>query len=145
MPIFDPSASSPGCAGADLLRSVPGLAKPSSPSFQLLPLDDRGRHRRASVKRASIVLALLGLFCGSAVVMSERPQPLPGAAPAGPPAGAEAPIRAYAEARPVPPAVSPLCEKTYCLWSEDPGAAPAAKHLVADADPDPGAHHGRSC
>ena len=31
MPIFDRSASRPGCAEADLLRSVLGLAKPEIP------------------------------------------------------------------------------------------------------------------
>src|SRR5215218_6708362 len=103
MPIFDPSASSPGCAGADLLRSVPGLAKPRPLSFQLWPHDDGERHRRASVRRASIVLTVLGLFCGSAVVMSERPQPPPGAAPVRPPAGAEASVRAHANVWPVLP------------------------------------------
>jgi len=70
---FDGSVSQPGCgAEANLLRGVPGLAKPGSPSSQLFPPDDRGRQLRASVTRASIVLALLGLFCGSAVVMSEK-------------------------------------------------------------------------
>ena len=98
MPIFDPSASRPKCAEADFLRSIFGLAKLKSLSFQLLPHDDRGRHRRASVKRASIVLALLGLFCGSAVVMSEKLQPPPGAAPGKLPAAAQAPVRAHANA-----------------------------------------------
>ena len=98
MPIFDPSASRPKCAEADFLRSIFGLAKLKSLSFQLLPHDDRGRHRRASVKRASIVLALLGLFCGSAVVMSEKPRSSLGAAPVELPAAAQAPVRAHANA-----------------------------------------------
>src|SRR5918995_2493419 len=98
MPIFDLSASRPTCAEADFLRSVLGPAKLKSLSFQLLPHDDRGRHRRASVKRAPIVLALLGLFCGSAVVMSEKPRSSLGAAPVELPAAAQAPVRAHANA-----------------------------------------------
>ena len=107
MPIFDHSASRPGCAEANLPQSVLGPAKPSFPSLQLLSGDFRGRQRRASVKRALVVLALLGLFCGSAVVMSERPQPPPGAAPIWLPAAAQAPVRAHAKARPALPASEP--------------------------------------
>ena len=94
--------------------------------------------------RASVVLALLGLFCGSAVVMSEKPQPPPGAAPVSPPAAAQAPVRAHAKAWPALPALS-LSEMTSCLWSEDPGEAPADKRLVADANTDSGALYARGC
>jgi len=145
MPIFDHSASRPGCAEANLPQSVPGPAKPSFPSLQLLSGDFRGRQRRASVKRALVVLALLGLFCGSAAVMSERPQPPPGAAPVWLPAAAQAPVRAHAKARTELPASESLTEMTYCLWSEAPGEPPAASRVVAEADIDSGALHARSC
>jgi hypothetical protein len=145
MAIPDHSASRPGWAEAALLRSVLGPAKPSFPSFQLLSGYFRGRQRRASVKRAMVVLALLGLFCGSAVVMSEKPPPPPGAVPISPPAAAQAPVRAHAKARPALPVPGPLAEMTYCLWSEDPGEAPAARRPVAEADTDAGALHARSC
>lgn len=82
----------------------------------------RVRQWRASVMRASIVLTLLGLFCGSAVVMSEKSQPPPDAAPA-----------LY------------LSETTYCLWPEDAGEIPAVKRLIADADTASGAFHAKSC
>jgi hypothetical protein len=144
MPIFDRSASRPNCAEAGLLRSVPGLAQPNSLSFQLLPLDDRRRQQRASAKRASIVLALLGLFCGSAVVMSEKPQPSPGAAPISPPAAAQAPVRAHAKAWRALPALS-LSEMTSWLWPDDPAEASADERLVADANTDSGAPYARGC
>jgi hypothetical protein len=144
MPIFDRSASRPGCAEADLLGSVPGLANPRSPAVRPLPRDDRRRQRRASIMRASVVFALLGLFCGSAVVMSEKPQPPPGAAPVLPPAAAQAPVRAHAKAWRALPASS-LGEMTYCLWSEDPGEASADERLVADANTKSGDPHARGC
>ena len=145
MPIFDHSVSRSGCAAADLLQSVPSLAKLRSLSFQLVSHDDR-RYWRGSVARASIVLAVLGLFCGSAVVMGEKPQPSPGVAPGWPCAETQAPVRAHAKAWRVLSALSPLSgEMTLCLRSEDPSMAPAAKRLVTDADTDPGAHHARSC
>ncbi|MPR10651.1 hypothetical protein [Microvirga tunisiensis] len=143
MPIFDHSAWQPGCAEAALLRSVLGPANPSVSSFQRLSGELRGRQRRASVKRAMVVFALLGLFCGSAVVMSERPQPPPGAAPVSPPAAAQAPVRAHAKAWPALPALS-LSEMTYCLWTEDTSEDPAVRRLVAEADTDAGALHARS-
>jgi hypothetical protein len=145
MPIFDRSASRPGRAEADLLEGVLGLASTRSPSVRPLPREERRRQRRASIMRASVVLALLGLFCGSAVVMSEKLQPPPGAAPALPPAAAHAPVRAHAKAWPALPASGSPDEMTYCLWSEDPGEALAAKRLVADAYTNPGALHGRTC
>jgi hypothetical protein len=144
MPIFGRSASRPGCAEAGLLGSVLGLASPRSPSVRPLPREDRWRQRRASIMRASVVLALLGLFCGSAVVMSEKPQLSPGAAPVSPPAAAQAPVRAHAKAWPALPALS-LSEMTSCLWSKDPGGASADEWLVADANPDSGAPYARSC
>jgi hypothetical protein len=145
MPIFDRSASRPSCAEAGLLGGVPGLASPRSPSVRPLPREDRRRQRRASIMRASVVLALLGLFCVSAVVMSEKPQPPPGAAPVSPPAAAQAPVRAHARAWPALPASSPLIQMTSFLSSEDPGENTVAKRLIADADTDPGALHARSC
>ena len=145
MPIFDHSASRPGCAEAALLRSVLGPAKPSVSSFQRLSGGYRGRQRRASVKRALVVLALLGLFCGSATVMSEKPQPPSGAAPVRPPAAAQAPVRAHAKAKPALPIPGPVTEMVYCLWTEGPGEAPAVRRLVAEADTDAGALHARSC
>src|SRR6185295_12515805 len=114
-------------------------------SLQLLSGDFRGRQRRVSVKRALVVLALLGLFCGSAAVMSERPQPPPGAAPVWLPAAAHAPVRAHAKARTELPASESLTEMTYCLWSEAPDEPPAASRVVAEADIDSGALHARSC
>ncbi|MPR10411.1 hypothetical protein [Microvirga tunisiensis] len=145
MPIFDHSASRPGYAEAALLRSVLGSAKPSVSSFQRLSGDFRGRQRRASVKRALVVLALLGLFCGSAAVMSEKPPPPSGPAPVRPPAAAQGPVRAHVKARPGLLVPGPLTEMTYCLWSEDPGEPPAARRLVAEVDTDAGAFHARSC
>jgi hypothetical protein len=145
MPIFDHSASRPGCAEAAFLRSVLGPAKPTVSSFQLLSGDFRGRQRRASVKRAMVVFTLLGLFCGSAAMMSEKPQPPPDAGPVSPPAAARAPVRAHAKVRPALPVPGPLTEMTYCLWSDDPGEAPAVRRLVAEADTDAGALHARGC
>ena len=142
MPIFDHSASRPGCAEANLLQSVLGPAKPSFPPLQ--PLGDfRGRQRRASVKRALVVLALLGLFCGSAVVMSEKPQPPPGAAPTWLPAAAQAPVRAHAKARTELPASEPHRNDLLPVVG-GPGEPPAASRVVA-ADIDSGALHARSC
>ena len=107
MPIFvDRSVSRPGCAAACLLRSVPVLAKHSDLSFQRFPLDDLGRYQHPSVTRAAIVLALLGLFCGSAIVMSEKPQPSPVAAAVWPPAAAQAPGQTHASIWPALPALS---------------------------------------
>jgi hypothetical protein len=114
MPFFDRSASSPGCAEAGLLGRVPGLASPRPPSAQSLPREDRRKQRRASIMRASVVLVLLGLFCGSAVVMSEKPQPSPGVVPVSPPAGAQAPVRAHAKAWRALPTLS-LSEMMSCL------------------------------
>ena len=94
--------------------------------------------------RASVVLALLGLFCGSAAVMSEKPQPPPGAAPVSPPTAAQAPVQAHAKAWPALPALS-LGEMTYCLWTEDTSEAPAVRRLVAEADSDAGAPYARGC
>ena len=88
MSIFDRFASRPAGAAGHL--RVPGLAKSGSP-FVLL-CGDRGGQRRARVTRALIVLALLGLFYGSAAIMSEKPQPPPGAAPVWPPATAQGPF-----------------------------------------------------
>ena len=96
MPVFDRSASRPSRAEADLLRSVLGPAKPRSTSFQQASREYRRRQRRARVTRAFIVFALLGLFCGSAVMMSDNLRPSPGAAGALPPAAAPAPFRAHA-------------------------------------------------
>jgi hypothetical protein len=145
MPIVDRSASRPSGAEAGLLGRVPGLASHRFPSVRPLPREDRGRQRRASIMRASVVLALLGLFCGSAFVMSENPQPPPGAAPISPPGAAQAPVRAHAEARPALPVPGPLTEMTYCLWTEGSGEAPAVRRLVAEANTDAGALHARSC
>jgi hypothetical protein len=122
MPIFDRSASRPNCAEAGLLRSVPGLAQPNSLSFQLLPLDDRRRQRRASAK----------------------PQPSPGAAPISPPAAAQAPVRAHAKAWRALPALS-LSEMTSWLWPDDPGEPSADERLVADAHTGSGAPYARGC
>ena len=145
MPIFDHSASRPGCAEAGLLRSVLGPARPRSPSVQPLPREDRGRQRRASVMRASVVLALLGLFCGSAVVMSEKPQPPPGAAPVSASCRGPSARSSTRQGQAGSAGLRSLTEMTYCLWSEDPGEAPAASRLVAEADTDSGALHARSC
>jgi hypothetical protein len=90
------------------------------------------------------VLALLGLFFGSAVVMSENPKPPPDAAPISPPAAAQAPVRAHAMAKPALLALS-LSEMTSCLWSDDPGAASADERLVADANTKSGDPHARGC
>ena len=144
MPIFDRSASRPGCAEAGLLGSVPGLASLRSPSVRPLPREHRRRQRRASIMRASVVLALLGLFCGSAVVMSENPQLPPDAALVSPRAAAQGPVRAQAKAWPALPALS-FSEMTSCLWPEDPDEPPAASRVVAEADIDAGALHARSC
>jgi hypothetical protein len=122
MPFLDRSASRPGCAEAGLLGSSLGLASPRSSFRLMLQGNYCVRQRRASVMRALIILALLGLFCGSAVMMSEKPQPPPDAAPA-----------------------LSLSETTYCLWPEDAGEAPAATRLIADADTASGAFHARSC
>src|SRR4051812_26830648 len=120
MPIFDPSASSPRRAEAELLRSGLDLTGPRSSFCLMLQSDYWVRQRRASVMRASIVLTLLGLFCGSAVMMSEKPQPPPDAALA-----------------------LSLSETTSCLWPEDAGEIPAATRLIADADIASGAFHAR--
>ena len=144
MPIFDRSASRPGGAEAGLLGSVPGLASLRSPSVRPLPREHRRRQRRASIMRASVVLALLGLFCGSAVVMSESPQLPPGVAPVSPPAAAQEPVRAQAKAWPALPALS-LSEMTYCRWSDGPGEASADERLVADANTGSGAPYARGC
>jgi hypothetical protein len=144
MPIFGRSASRPSCAEAGLLGSVLGLASPRFPSVRPLPREDRWRQRRAGIMRASVVLALLGLFCGSAVVMSEKPQPPPGAARVSPPAAAQAPARAHAKAWPALPTLS-LREMTSWLWSDDPGEAPAVRRLVADANTGSGAPYARGC
>jgi hypothetical protein len=78
MPIFDrSSASRLGCAEAGLLQSIPGLAKPGSPYLLRQPRNHSWRQRRASLTRALIVIALLGLFCGLTVLVSEKPQPPP--------------------------------------------------------------------
>ena len=145
MPIFDHPASRPGCAEANLPRSVLGLAKPSFPSFQHLSGNFRGRQRLASVKRVLVVLALLGLFCGSAAIMSEKPQPPPGAAPVWHSPTAQGPVRTHAKARPSLPASESLTDPTYCLLTEDPDEAPATSRLVVEASTDSGAHYARSC
>jgi len=144
MPIFDRSASRPGCAEAGLLGSVPGLASLRSPSVRPLPREHRRRQRRASIMRASVVLALLGLFCGSAVVMSENPQLPPDAALVSPRAAAQGPVRAQAKAWPALPALS-FSEMTSCLWPEDPDEASADQRLVADLNTDSGARYARGC
>jgi hypothetical protein len=144
MPFLDRSASRPGCAEAGLLGSSLGLASPRSSFRLMLQGNYCVRQRRASVMRALIILALLGLFCGSAVMMSEKPQPPPDAAPVQPPDPVQAPVRAHAKAGPTLPALSPS-GTTYCLSSEEPGEAPAAKRLIADADTASGAFHARSC
>ena len=139
----------PFCFGTQLRRGRP-LGKRSWPgepqiSVRQLPRDDRRWQRRASIIRASVVLALLGLFCGSASLMSEKPQLPPDAARVSPPAGAPAPVQAHAKAAwPALSALS-LSEMTYCLRSEDPGGVSVAKPLIAYTDTDPGAHHARSC
>jgi hypothetical protein len=144
MPIFGRSASRPGCAEAGLLGSVLGLASPRFPSVRPLPREDRWRQRRAGIMRASVVLALLGLFCGSAVVMSEKPQLSPGAAPVSPPAAAQAPVRAHAKAWPALPALS-LSEMMSWLWPDNPSEASAHERLVADLNTDPGGPYARGC
>jgi hypothetical protein len=144
MPIFGRSASRPGCAEAGLLGSVLGLASPRFPSVRPLPREDRWRQRRAGIMRAAVVLALLGLFCGSAVVMSEKPQPSPGAAPISPPAATQAPVRAHAKAWRALPALS-LSEMTSWLWPDDPAEASADERLVADAHTGSGAPYARGC
>jgi hypothetical protein len=144
MPIFGRSASRPVCAEAGLLGSVLGLASSRSPSARSLPREDRRKQRHASIMRASVVLTLLGLFCGSAFVMSEKSQPPLGAAPASPPAAGQVPDRAHAEARSALPAFS-LGEMTYCLWSKDLGGASADDRLVADANTDSGDLYARGC
>jgi hypothetical protein len=50
--------------------------------------------------RALIVLALLGFFCGSAVMMSENLRPPPDALPVLSSAAAQAPFRAQALKKP---------------------------------------------
>lgn len=138
MPVFDRYASRLNCAETGLPGRVPGLVSPGSSSVRPLPCGDRRRQRRASIMRASVVLALLGLFCGSAVVMSEKPQPSPGAALVSPPAAAEAPVRAHAKAWPALPALS-LSGMTSCLWSDDLGEA------SADANTGSGDPYARGC
>ncbi|MPR08633.1 hypothetical protein [Microvirga tunisiensis] len=74
--------------------------------------------------RASVVLTLLGLFCGSAVVMSEKPQPPPGVAPVSHPAAAEAPVRAHAKAWRALPTLS-LSEMTSWYGRTTPASLPS--------------------
>ena len=145
MPIFDRSVSQPSCAGARLLGSVHFLASLRSPSVHPPPRDDRRRQRRASIMRALVVLTLLGLFCGSAVVTSEKPQPPPDAAPVSPPAAAQGPVRVHAKARPALLVPGPLAGRTYCLWPDGSGEASADERLVADLNTDAGALHAKSC
>ena len=97
------SASRPGCAEVGFLRVVPGMAGRGSPSVRPLRREDHRKQRHASIMRASLVLGLLGLFCGSAFVMSEKPQPPLDAATVSPPAAAQAHVRAHAKANPIPP------------------------------------------
>jgi hypothetical protein len=105
MPVFDRSASQPGRAEAELLRGILGPAKPRSTSLRLLSRDYRQRQARATVTRALIVLALLGCFFGSAVVMSGNRRPPPGAVPVLPSGAAQAPVRAHAYVWPTLPAL----------------------------------------
>ena len=86
MPVFDRSASRPGRAEADLLRSVLGPAKPRATSLQQVSHEYCWQPRRAICTRALIVLALIGSLCGSAVMMSENRPPPSGAARVSPPA-----------------------------------------------------------
>ena len=139
MPIFDRSASRPGCAEAGLLGSVLGLAKPRSPSVRPLPREDRRRQRRASIMRASgrPRFARTVLRLGS---RDERETPAStgccaGLASCRGPSARSSTRQGQASSA----GLRALSEMTYCLWSEDPGEAPAAKRLVADADTDSGA------
>ena len=103
MPVFDRSASRPGRAEANFLRGVLGPAKPNTTSFQRASHDSRRRQRRATVTRALIVLVLLGLFCGSAAMMSDDLRTAPDAAEISPPAAIPAPFRAHTlNTRPTP-------------------------------------------
>lgn len=141
MPIVDRSTPRPSCAQAGLPGSVPGLACPRFPSVRSLPREDRRWQRRASIMRAAVVLALLGLFCGSTIMMSEKPQPPP-AAPVLPPAAAQAPVRARVKAWLALP-TSSLSGMTSGLWLEVPGGTQAGKRLVADSNTDSGVPYAR--
>jgi hypothetical protein len=134
MPVFDRSASRPGRAEADLLRSVLGPAKPRSTSLRLYSRDYRRRQARATVTRALVVLTLLGCFFGSAVVMSENRRSRPGAVPVLPSGAAQAPVRAHAYVWPALPALRCSNEMPDRLPSETPGEALTPKRLVAETD-----------
>jgi hypothetical protein len=150
VPVFDRSASRPGRAEANLLRSVLGPAKRRSTSFHQASRDYRWRQRRASVTRALIVFGLIGLFCGSAVMMGAKLRPPPDAARAFPPGTAQTPFPAPTPKRSEHPssapasqsAPPPLDDTSHRLRLEYVGDATAGIRLVGDANTSSGALHG---
>jgi len=152
VPVFDSSSSQLGRAEANLLRSVLGPAKRRSTSFQQASRDYRWRQRRATVTRAFIVFGLIGLFCGSAVMMGAKLSPPLDAAGTFPPAAAPPPSPAPAPKRSEQPSSAPaspsappsLDDTSHRLRSGYAGEATAGRRLVADANTSSGALHGES-
>lgn len=140
MSIFDRFASRP--AGAVGHLRVPGIAKSGSP-FVLL-CGDRGGQRRARVTRALIVLALLGLFYGSAVVTSGRPYSPTVALPMGPTAVAQMHDRAHAEAWAALPVAGSAKRNDFLPTGQYPGKTTVTKCQVVGVHV-AGVLHGKIC
>jgi hypothetical protein len=141
MPIFDRFASRPAGVEAGHVR-VLGLAKFGSPSVLLR--GNRGGQRRARVTRALIVLALLGLFCGSAVVTSERPHSPSVALRVEPTTVAQMHDRAHAEAWAALPAPGSANRNDFLPTGQYPGKTTVTKCEVVDVHV-AGVLHGKIC
>ena len=118
MPIFDHSASRPGCAEANLLRSVLGPAKPSSRpsnSFRVrLSRAATARERQARLDRPRFARTVLRL--GS---RDEREAPASTGCCAGLASGRGPSARSSTRQGLASSAgLRSLTEMTYCLWSE---------------------------
>jgi hypothetical protein len=72
VPVFDGASSRPSQAEAALLRDVLGAQKPPVTSLRTASHGYHQARRRTMVKRAVVVVFLLGSFLGSASYMSQK-------------------------------------------------------------------------
>jgi hypothetical protein len=72
VPVFDGPSSRPSQAEAALLRDVLGVPRPPVTSLRSASRAYHQARRRTMVKRAVVVVFLLGSFLGSASLMSQK-------------------------------------------------------------------------
>jgi hypothetical protein len=72
VPVFDGASSRPSQAEAALLRDVLGAPRPPVTSLRSAARTYNQARRRTMVKRAVLVIFLLGSFLGSASLMSQQ-------------------------------------------------------------------------